>query len=1236
MSVVLPASSRCVYGCQNPKKVARLLLVSALLWFICLPAFSQTTQGTIQGAVQDQSGGVVAGAAVTVIDVARGVSRTLMTDSAGEYVATNLTPGTYTVRAEAKGFRTVEHNGVLVEVGQNLRVDLVVQPGEQTQTITVTGEIPSIDTTDATLGGTVSNQSINALPLNGRNFQRLIQLRPGVVTPVGSGTGAGQSTNGRRTQNDMLRLEGIAGIAESTGANVLNTSYRSGDTSSLVPIDAIQEFSSQQNPKAEYGFRDGSEVNVGVKSGTNSIHGTAYAFGRDAAATDSPNYFPGNNPGGVTPANMEQFGATAGGRIIKDKLFWFASFEGLRLTVGDVNQLTMPTSVAGAGNGNSFVDTCNSLNPTHAPLGNPANPINALSAQLAGLNAQTCVVSPSSSTVENVFPSNPTSSINFSPNLNSIGPLNNGLLKIDYNIGSRNHLDGMYYRSSATQTTNTIAQQSAPQWLATVPQNAYQYDGDWTFTPSSTWVNDFRLGYVYVKNTTFPGDINTPAGSPYPAGYGMPTGVTNPDYYGFPLLTITGFNMQLGIGNRTGTRGPEGDVDLVESVSYLRGKHSFKFGFEYLDIVFDGTSFSLAQGNVTFLSLANYLQGFPNSWTILLGSSQANTQNDRAHWYGGFVQDDWRLTPRVTLNLGLRYGYAGPPHEENNNLSTFNPNVTGSTPAIEQVGPGLPLSRMYNGDYRDFDPRVGVAWDVRGNGKTVVRAAGSVITNMNPVTTFSPSNPLGANFPSIGVNTSGTAINALTSVQPAGSCVPATSTTCTAFNWSGNPMFPGNAAATINGVNYTGFSCVPSTGPFSSPLFGPCPAIGVDPNFKQPYSVQWNLDIQRAITNALTVDVAYVGNHGFREELDEDLNQPALGTGWALTGANVATCLLPAHSCKPNAAAEAAGGQYSTQFPYIANIDWATNGQFSNYDGLQVTVQARGYHGLSFLSGYTYSHALGEGAGSSTQGGATLPTDKNNLGLNYGNLTIDLRHRFTFSPTYNIPGMKSPAEMLQGWSLSAILVVQSGLAWNPSEKTTDWLGNGENAGGGNATAVTQYWNYMGPKSAFSNAGPTPIPCYDGTTAKAGCISAVNTPASIAAACQSAAVAPYGGAGTTLGQLALAALANNTCYAQGGGYLTPPAYGTVGDAGNGIFTGPVYRNVDFSVAKIWTLKERYSAQFRVEFFNLFNRADFNAPGLDPSKGLNGGFGYATSTPDTSNPVLGSGGPRHIQFGLKLNF
>ena len=157
----------------------------------------------------------------------------------------------------------------------------MLQPGEQTQTITVTGEVPAIDTTDATLGGTVSNQSINALPLNGRNFERLLQLRPGVVTSVGAGTGT-SSTNGRRSDQDLLRLEGIAGIADSVGSTLLNASYQGGDSSSLVPIDAIQEFSTEQNPKAEYGLRNGSTINVGIKSGTNSLHGTAYAFGRDA------------------------------------------------------------------------------------------------------------------------------------------------------------------------------------------------------------------------------------------------------------------------------------------------------------------------------------------------------------------------------------------------------------------------------------------------------------------------------------------------------------------------------------------------------------------------------------------------------------------------------------------------------------------------------------------------------------------------------------------------------------------------------------------------------------------------------------------------------------------------------------------------------------------------------------------------------------------------------------------
>ncbi len=344
---MLSTISKCKeFVCVNAKGTVRLLGTAILLFSVSLTLFSQANQGTIQGAVFDQSGGVVAGAAVTVIDVARGVTHSLVTDDAGQYVANNLTPSTYTVRAEAKGFRTVEHDGVLVEVSQTIRVDLTVQPGEQTQTITVTGEVPAIDTSDSTLGGTVSNQAINQLPLNGRNFGRLMQLRPGITSAIGASSGT-NFTHGRRGGFDLLVVDGITAITSTTGVMRLNGGYRGGDSSSLLPIDSIQEFNIQQDPKAEYGWREGSVISVGIKSGTNNIHGTAYAFGRNAEATDAANFFTNS----VTPATLEQFGASAGGRIIKDKLFWFANYEGLRSKVGDVDLVTIPTDIAGTGCG---------------------------------------------------------------------------------------------------------------------------------------------------------------------------------------------------------------------------------------------------------------------------------------------------------------------------------------------------------------------------------------------------------------------------------------------------------------------------------------------------------------------------------------------------------------------------------------------------------------------------------------------------------------------------------------------------------------------------------------------------------------------------------------------------------------------------------------------------------------------------------------------------------------------
>jgi hypothetical protein len=1221
-------STRREFVKTNSRKVSHVPAVTIALLCMSLPLFSQASQSAIQGTVSDQSGGVVAGANVSVLDVARGATRALLTDGAGQYAAANLIPGTYTIRAEAKGFQTVQRANVLLEVGQTVRVDLALTPGEQTQTVTVTSEAPAIDTSDAELGGTVSNNLVNALPLNGRNFQRLLDLHPGVVTTIGSGTGNGDYTNGRKQGDDLYRVEGIATIAQTAGlSGVLNGAYGAGDSSSLLPLDAIQEFNTEQSPKAEEGWKEGSVISIAVKSGTNSIHGTAYAFGRDASATDASNYFVGR----VTPATLEQFGASAGGPIIKDKIFWFANFEGLRDALGDTIIDTIPTDIsltalgvpASTAVAESMVDACKALGPTH---------ISPLSAQIAGLNPTTCVVSPAvraplgSGGVENLFPYNTTSSIAFNPPVTSTGPLNNGIFKGDYLPNAHNHISGMYYESRAHQVLNTFLGQLEEPWLNVADVDTLMYAGSWTWTPNSNWVNDFRAGTAYFRNSKLPNDVNMLPSNPWPTGYSMYTGVTNPLQGGLPYIDLTSFTGYLGAGlNGTLTRGPEGNFNVVDNVSYLRGKHTFKFGFEYLDIIYDGNGGSIRQpdqGEAKFTSLENFLSGTTNGGVILQGN---NTFNIRSHWFAGFAQDDWRVTRRITLNLGLRYELETPPVERDNFEGNFNPNVNpNTTPAIEQVGPGEPIPSMYHINKDDFSPHVGVAWDIRGDGKTVLRVGASLMTDYAGMTELFNSSPFGANFPSIGVNNSNTAANAHTP-----DILNVTAAQLTA-GWASNsataPIFPSTSATqVVNGVAYTGLTCTVAI---------PCAAsIVVDPNFRLAHAAEYNLDIQRAITKDLSLDAAYVGNYGFNEQFTTDLNQPAQGIGWfGNNGAAAAACVASAptySACKPNTALET--GQYSAEFPYLSFLTYSQSGTSSNYNALQATANWRASHGLSFLIGYTYAHALGDGP-------VAYP---NNVNQNYGATVADIRNRLTISPTYLIPGIKSPGQMLEGWSVTTIVTLQGGLPWYPNDATTDdLLGTGEYLDSNNSPVQT--WNYSGPRSAFTS-GPNPIPCYGPLS---GCTSFANTPAAIMSECMSAAAAPYASgtaiSGVSLQSLAIASFNKFGCYVQNGGILTPPAYGSLGNAGYDIFRGPAYYNVDFSVGKIWTFKERYSAQFRAEFFNLFNHADFASTptSTNPASGATGQFGCSCTTPDEGttnlNPVLGSGGPRHVQFGLKLIF
>jgi hypothetical protein len=377
------------------------------IFFIVSPSHSQGNQGRITGTITDQSGGLMAGATVTVVDVERGDTRTVTTGDSGEYNAPNLLPGAYTVRAEAKGFKTVERQKIVVEVGKELRVDLSLQPGDVSQTITITESIPLVETTNATLGGTLSNQTINDLPLNGRNYINLLTLRPGMQVYPGGGSAA-RSANGLRPEDIGYLVDGVREDDPYTGSSITNAVIPAGDASTSLPIDAIQEFNTEQNPKAEFGWKPGAIVNAGIKSGTNRIHGTAFAFGRDTVL-DARNFFNvASQPSCVAtpaicnkaPVALEQYGASLGGAIKKDRLFYFVNYEGQHYTVGSTLLLTAPTTVSlgatggaknctghlkGTGIGDckqSLVDACNDIG---------RNAVTPLSAQLAGLPAASCI-----------------------------------------------------------------------------------------------------------------------------------------------------------------------------------------------------------------------------------------------------------------------------------------------------------------------------------------------------------------------------------------------------------------------------------------------------------------------------------------------------------------------------------------------------------------------------------------------------------------------------------------------------------------------------------------------------------------------------------------------------------------------------------------------------------------------------------------------------------------------------
>src|SRR5712671_2215980 len=532
----------------NFRKMVVLLGGVLGVLLLCLPLYSQGSFGRILGTVTDQSGGVVSGATVTVVDTDRGVTKTLVTNDAGEYSAPTLNPGTYKIRAESKGFKVTERQDIVLEVGREVRVDISLVPGAVAETMTITESVPLVETTNATLGGTINNAEINDMPLNGRNYQNLMSLRPGVMIQPGGGPWT-QSTNNVRPDETVWMVDGIINVNMYDARPVANMPSPFSDGATILPVDAIQEFNTEISPKAEYGWKPGAVVNVGVKSGTNTLHGSAYGFYR-SAAWDARNLFnptiesapnkcappPNGTPVACDrlPTQLKQFGGVLGGPIKKDKLFFFTGYEGLRSVIGNaIVTGGVPKTNSQGDPKNSMVDAIMALQAANIP-------VSPVSLALTGCPSGTLTTA--SVCTGGLFPNNPTSSTNYIATFPNTNVTDNGVAKVDYHINSKHTLNGMFMSGNYTgdgmdhpfvnkifEDTNLI--------------RTYTVGGDWVWAASSRLVNDARFGYDHVTFNFLTDDGTTIADG---KGFPINTGVTQ--FGGLPNINMSALrNWEVGI-----------------------------------------------------------------------------------------------------------------------------------------------------------------------------------------------------------------------------------------------------------------------------------------------------------------------------------------------------------------------------------------------------------------------------------------------------------------------------------------------------------------------------------------------------------------------------------------------------------------------------------------------------------------------------------------------------------------
>lgn len=1203
------------------ESVMHLLFLGLLL---CAPvAQGQVDQGAIIGTVQDASGAVIPNAQVTLTSTDTQLVLQSTTDASGNYVFSPIKIGSYKVTVTAPGFSTTTQENITVHVQDRAEVDVKLKTGESSTSITVTEAPPLLQTEEGSTGQVIESKTINDTPLNGRNWVFIAQLTAGVAPASGArGQGGGDfNANGERAEQNNYIIDGV-----DNNVNVVDF-FNGASYVVRPPPDALAEFKVQTGSySSEFGHSAGAVINASIKSGTNNLHGSLWEYNRNDFY-DVREFFQGNIP--VAKYRQNQFGATLGLPVIKDKLFFFGDVEADRIVFGQTRSgLSVPTARERIGDFSELLNPSLSGRSTNVgtdPTGRPLPPSGTIYVPNPTANGTTVVagnrldlqpgvtLNPVALRLLNLFPLPNTGAPgqtfnNYTIQTNTNSNTFQWDVRADYNATPKDLIFGRYSYNHQQQLfpapLGPILDGGGFANTGNLNQLGENFAGSYTHLFTPTLTNEFRFGYTYGHYLGAHFNANNPTAASSLGLGGVPYA---PNNGGLPFFSVTGLS-NFGSPQFYATNEYQNVYQILDNVTKVVGNHTLKAGVNIQRIRFSTSQPTQARGTYTFTGLYTSQQGAPNTGSGIadlltnnMNSSAVSnvfTSDDVRFNRAGYVQDDWKASQRLTVNYGLRYDYSTPYLERHDNQAAFIPTsapiASGSTGIYRLVRSkqNLPLNanflRLLAADkiavqYTDnrylvepqksnVGPRLGFAY--KATDKAVLRGGYGIFFGGLESTGYFPN--LGENYP---------------------------------FEFDSNfnsSQCNLGGACPNNGFSLqTGFSDAIARG-LDNAIAQPN-LRGSEANVKTPYSQQYNLTVEYGISNSLVGSVGYVGSIARHLQTFPDPNGPVALAPNSFTGfRDIAGDLV--NPLRP--------------FPHFTGVTYTAYHASSNYNSLQARLEKRTTRGFSFLTTYTYSHSLDDAPTPLGSTGDAGYRSLNILGLgaDYASSGFDVRHRYTLNGNYELPfgrgrqfanNSRLLDLLIGGWSDSFTFRAQTG---EPFTLGTNGITTPSGAGRANATRIADQYKAGGSPNA-SNPGIT-------------CAAKTKTPTNWYNPCSFANPAPDDLTYT------------NQVYANSAtGQRIPntvtgfAALRYLGGSRSQAYA-PGYVRFDTSLFKNFNTFREQNVQFRADVFNVLNTPAYGIPGngggnntISSIGGLIGSArNFQANTPDS----------RFFQFAAKYIF